>query len=261
MFTIYSTKIFSAVNNDADRIRLQNDLDKLLSWAEEWQMLFNVIKCKVMHIGHRNSGFRYCMNGTELDTVDREKDLGIIITRDLKVSQQCKQAYSKANQMLGALSRTIRSKDKRILLNLYKSVVRPHLEYCTSSWSPHYVKEKELLEKVQHRFTRMFSDLRKLPYLQRLRELKLWTLEKGEFVLTLLKFTKSLMDYQQFHSILFFEFSTNTTTKGHSLKLAKRRVTTDLRLHFFSERVINIRDGSFHRQLMPLDPGADPVFW
>jgi len=69
------TKIFSAVNNDADRIRLQNDLDKLLSWAKEWQMLFNVIKCKVMHIGHRNSGFRYCMDGTELDTVDEERIL------------------------------------------------------------------------------------------------------------------------------------------------------------------------------------------
>jgi len=111
-----------------------------------------------MHIGHRNSGFRYCMDGSELDTVDEEKDLGIIITKDLKVSQQCKQAYSKANRMLGALSRTIRSKDNRILLNLYKSVVRvrPHLEYCTSSWSPHYVKDKGLLEKVQHRFTKMF---------------------------------------------------------------------------------------------------------
>ena len=48
-------------------------------------MLFNVVKCKVMHIGHRNSGFRYCMDGTELDTVDEEKDLEIIIIRDLSL--------------------------------------------------------------------------------------------------------------------------------------------------------------------------------
>jgi len=85
--------------------------------------LFNVIKCKVMHIGHRNSGFSYCMDGSEMDTVDEEKDLGII-TKDLKVSQQCKQAYSKANRMLGALIRTMRNKDKHILLNLYKLIVR-----------------------------------------------------------------------------------------------------------------------------------------
>jgi len=38
----------------------------------------------------------------------------------------------------------------------------------------------------------------------------------------------------------FMACLTNTTTRGHSLKLAKRRVTTDLRLHFFSEGVINI---------------------
>jgi len=180
------------------------------------------------------------MDGTELDTVDEEKDLGIIITRDLKVSQQCKQAYSKANRMLGALSRTIRSKDKRILLNLYKSVVRPHLEYCTSSWSPHYVKEKELLEKVQHRFTRMFPDLIKLPYLQRLRELKLWTLEERRIRSDLIEVYKIINGLSTISFDTFFEFSTNTTTRGHSLKLAKRRVTTDLRLHFFSERVINI---------------------
>jgi len=73
-----------------------------------------------MHIGHRNSGFSYCMDGSELDTVDEKKDLRIIITKDLKVSQQCKQAYSKANRMLDAISRTIKSKDKCILLNLYK---------------------------------------------------------------------------------------------------------------------------------------------
>jgi len=65
-----------------------------------------------------------------------------------------------------------------MLFSLYKSVVRPHLEYCTSSWSPHCDKDKELLEKVQHRFIKILPDLRKLPYLQRLKEPKLWTLEK-----------------------------------------------------------------------------------
>jgi len=92
-------------------------------------------------------------------------------------TQKCLQAYAKASRMLSAISRTIKFKDTYILLSLYKSLVRPHLEYCTSAWSPYYVKDKELLEKVQHRFTRMFPDLRNLPYLQRLEELKLWSLE------------------------------------------------------------------------------------
>ena len=55
-----------------------------------------------------------------------------------------------------------------ILLSLYTSLFRPHLEYCIPAWSPHCVKDKELIERIQHRFTKMFPELRKLPYLQRL---------------------------------------------------------------------------------------------
>ena len=47
-----------------------------------------------------------------------------------------------------------------IMVRLYKTLVRPHLEYCVSAWSPHYIKDKELLERVQHRFTRMIKEVR-----------------------------------------------------------------------------------------------------
>ena len=63
-------------------------------------------------------------------------------------------------------------------MRLYKSLVRLHLEYCASAWSPHYVKDKELLERVQHRFTRMFKDVRGMDYGERLKCLNLWTLEE-----------------------------------------------------------------------------------
>ena len=133
-----------------------------------------------MHLGYRNCEYSYYMDGTTLEVglLELEKDLGITISKDLNVSQQCKQAYSKASRMLGVINRSIKSKDRYILLSLYKSLVRPNLEYCISAWSPHYVKDKELLERIQHRFTRMIPELRNLPYLQRLEELKLWTLEE-----------------------------------------------------------------------------------
>ena len=72
----------------------------------------------------------------------------------------------------------MKSRNPEILLSLYKSIVRPHLEYCTPVWSPHYRKDKELLERVQHRFTRMFSHLRHLEYEERLNILGLWSLEE-----------------------------------------------------------------------------------
>ena len=46
------TKLFGKIQGTSDVIKLQEDLDQLLQWAEEWQMLFNTEKCKVMHIGN-----------------------------------------------------------------------------------------------------------------------------------------------------------------------------------------------------------------
>ena len=80
--------------------------------------------------------------------------------------------------MLGLISRTITYRNPNILLNLYKSLVRPHLDYCSSVWNPYYSKDINLLERVQHRFTRLFSELRSLPYEERLRQLGLWSLEE-----------------------------------------------------------------------------------
>ena len=109
-------------------------------------------------------------------TVTEEKGLGVVISSDMKSSQQCTQAYSKASRMSAMINRTIVYKNSENLLRLYKSLVRPHLEYCTAAWSPHYTKDRVLLEKVQRRFTRMVPGLKKLPYEERLSELELWTL-------------------------------------------------------------------------------------
>jgi len=89
-------------------------------------MLFNVDKCKVMHIGKENQNLSYYMDGKRLEDVNQEKDLGIIITNDLKPSAHCTQNYTKANRMLGMIARTFSARDQHILLSLYKSVVRPH---------------------------------------------------------------------------------------------------------------------------------------
>jgi len=112
----------------------------------------------------------------KLESTKMEKDLGIIITSDLKSSEQCSQACSKANRMLGMINRSITYKSTTILLQLYKSLVRPHLEFCTAAWSPHYKKDRKLLERVQRRFARMIPGLREHPYESRLQKLNLWSL-------------------------------------------------------------------------------------
>ena len=79
--------------------------------------------------------------------------LFLIYRDNIKVSMQYSKAYSKANRMLGMLNRTISYKSLDIMVRLYKTQIRPHLEYGVAARSPYYIKDKELLEKVQHRFT------------------------------------------------------------------------------------------------------------
>ena len=79
------TKIGRAVATE-DEIKLLRDyLKNLAKWAIDWQMLFNVEKCVVIHIDTNNKLYSYNMNNATLKTVDVERDLGVIINKPLKV--------------------------------------------------------------------------------------------------------------------------------------------------------------------------------
>jgi len=129
---------------------------------------------------YRNNNFTYYMENQALDVVTDEKDLGVNISSNLKPTRQCQLAYAKAGKALGLIAQTISYKSVYVLLRLYKSLVRPHLEYSASAWSPSYEKDKIglLLERIQHRFTRMIPGYKNLPYEERLRKTDLWTLEE-----------------------------------------------------------------------------------
>ena len=97
------TKVFRKIERDADRQQLQDDLNKLNEWSDKWQMLFNYGKCKCLHTGHGNEDAQYTMGDTVLNTTVKEKDLGLTISADMKVSEQCAIAAAKGNQILGLI--------------------------------------------------------------------------------------------------------------------------------------------------------------
>jgi len=96
----------------------------------------------------------------------------------MECSKQCIYAFNKATRVLGMIKRTIRYKDTRVMMSLYKTLVRPHVEYCVSAWNPHYIKDKKLIEKVQRRCTKMINNMEGKTYDERLQCLKLWTHEE-----------------------------------------------------------------------------------
>ena len=100
----------------------------------------------VMHIGTNNKLYSYNMNNATLKTVDVERVLGVFINKNGKYSEQCLMAAKKANCVLGMIKRNIKCKNA-IIMRLYKSLVRPRLEYCIQASSPYHKKDIEVLER------------------------------------------------------------------------------------------------------------------
>ena len=105
----------------------------------------------------------------------RERDLGVIVSNDLKAHRQCVEAKNKAEKMLGIIKRNVSYKSKEVVTKLYNSYVRPHLEYCIQAWRPYHRGD---IERVQRRATKLVPSLRRLSYEDRLKQLNMYSLER-----------------------------------------------------------------------------------
>ena len=127
-------------------------------------MPFNCGKCKVMHIGDRNPQANYSLLGNEIASVAQEEDLGVIISNDLKFTNQSIKVEKKAQKLIGYIKRQFRYRNKEMVLQLYTSLVRPHLEYAVQFWSPSLRKDIDRLEAVQARATKLVPSIRQFGY-------------------------------------------------------------------------------------------------
>ena len=83
-------------------------------------MDFNVNSCRVMHIGKRNLEFKNQMNNCWVKLVDEKRDLGTLMSKDLKFSKQCQMAKNKANLILGIINRGVSYKSVEVISKLYR---------------------------------------------------------------------------------------------------------------------------------------------
>ena len=181
----------------------------------------------------------YEMGGTILSKTGKEKDLGVTMNANMKVSEQCRIAASKGNQVLGMIRRNITYKEKSLIVPLYKAIVRPHLEYCIQAWSPYLRKDIDMLEKIQRRATKLIPELRDLRYEERLKECGLTTLETRRLRGDQIEVFKILNGYENIDSNIFFEIKKSKITRGHNFTLVKKQSRLDVRKYSFSQRTIN----------------------
>jgi len=78
------TKIYRTVNSLEAIDSLRADLHNLVSCSVDWQMLFNIDKCKVMHLEYKIPKVHYVMGTSQLQAATEERDLGVIVSEDLK---------------------------------------------------------------------------------------------------------------------------------------------------------------------------------
>ena len=120
--------------------------------------------------------FHYNMEGHQLNYSACEKDLGVHIDNKLNLDQHISNAINKANRVMGIAKTTFDHMDSKVFQQIFKGLVRPHVDYASSVWSPHLIKQKDAIETVQRRATKWIPGFYDLPYNERLRTLKLPTL-------------------------------------------------------------------------------------
>ncbi|XP_065678533.1 uncharacterized protein LOC105847050 [Hydra vulgaris] len=215
------TKILSKVINVENS--LQKDLDSAEEWSKKWLLGFNSSKCVIMHYDS-----------------ECERDLGVYFSTNLKWKKQIISSTSKANSMMGMLKMTFSRIDAKLVKSLYKVFIRPLIEFAVPVWSPYFKGDISLLEKVQHRMTRLVPSLRKINYEKRLEILDISTLKTRRERGDLIQVFKLLNRFEEIDLINEPKLKIDSITRGHNLKYEREIVNYLLRHHFLLNRTANL---------------------
>ena len=100
-------KLGGVVNTQEGCATIQQDLDRLESWADRNLMRFNKGKCRVLHLGRNKPMYQYRLDAYVLESSSAERDLGVLVDDKLTMSQQGALAAKKANGILGCIKKSV----------------------------------------------------------------------------------------------------------------------------------------------------------
>jgi ribonucleases P/MRP protein subunit RPP40 len=134
---------YRTINNPNDRSILQDDINRLQSWATIWQMQFNSKKCHILSVSKQKAkpSNSYTLGAENLSWVDSYPYLGVTVSSDLSWHNHVSCVSTKATKTLNFIRQTIHGCSPEAKALAYTSLVRPHLEYAASAWDPHLVSD------------------------------------------------------------------------------------------------------------------------
>lgn len=218
-------KVYRSIKTKDDCYALQHDLNRLSAWTQDWLLQFSVEKCSVLRV-RSSINFPYCINGQPLTEVQEQKDLGVIVSNDLKPSKHISSTVKKANSRLGMIRRCFSNRSPEVISNLYTTLIRPVLEYCSPAWSPWTKTDISEIDRVQRRCEKLCN-----------KHIEFQSLTERRTKYDLRETYKIINEAYVMDSNKFFNRNVNNL-RGHSQKLNVSRSRTDIRKHFFSNRVI-----------------------
>ena len=238
-------KLSKSISSVEDAISLQKTVDKLVEWSDKWSLSLNSNKCKVLHLAKSENAYKhkYSMPGADgpviLQETEYEKDLGVYVDSKLTFETHVNKSVQSANKITGTIKRNFKYMGEDIFLNLYKTLVRPYLEYSSVVWDPATIRDQKLLEGVQRRATKLIPTIKDLSYEQRLVNLGLPSLQYRRARADMIQVYKIVHGMDRIDPTIFFELVKDFKTRGHKYKLCKPRCRTSFRRHTFSNRVVD----------------------
>ena len=184
------TRILKAISTSEDVSLLQQDLNETISWSNRNHMILHEDKFELMchttskcnlsqQLPFSNQYFEYTTpNGVNIQHSDIIKDLGIRITPNLSWSPQINTLADSARRLISWVLSVFQDRSEETMMCLYRSLIRSRLEYCSALWNPSKMEDIITLESVQRLYTSKISGLSEYTYHQRLRKLKLLSLQR-----------------------------------------------------------------------------------
>jgi hypothetical protein len=200
LFADYA-KLYCNINIENDSISLQQSLDRLVNWANMWQLSININKCAVLSLSIKHQPILrdYFIDDVSILHKDSYVDLGITIANSLSFEAHINGIVCKARQRVSTLFRGFITRNLSIMQQAFISYVRPILEYNSIICNPTYKYLIDAIEQVQHNFTKRILAIMLLPYPERLAILDL----------ELLKLRRLRFDLIYYYKVLHNLTSTN----------------------------------------------------